>query len=103
MSPDEPPPEGLVNYRLGAIEARLGRIEIHFDERLNGIQLSIGNLSFVRKDVYDADLRRIEQRLTSMDERDGSTRAIAMWALGTTLTVIALVGTLIGILKLVAG
>ena len=96
-------PEGIIAYRLSELEKRLGRMEHKVDEQLTSIQATIGNLAFVRKDVYDEYRSRIDQRFSAIEERDASTRSIAMWALGTTLTVIALVGTLVGLLKVIAG
>lgn len=102
MAGDEDQRDGVrfVAYRLSQIEKRLDRMESHFDERLSGIQGSIGNLAFVRKDVYDTDQKAREREMAGLVEKVESARALAMWALGTTLTTVALVGTLIGILRM---
>lgn len=96
MAPDDGADPQFVAYRLAQLEKQLASLQAHVDGRLDAIQGSIGTLRFVDKEVYAVQHRALEEKVDSA-------RALAMWALGTTLTVVALVGTLIGILKLVSG
>ena len=101
MSADDP--GGVVGFRLVAVEKRLDRMETSFNSRLDSIQGAIGTLSFVRKDVYESDQRAAARDMLALTEKVESARAIAMWALGTTLTAVALIGTLVGLLKVLTG
>lgn len=93
MSPQDP---AFVGFRLQELEKRFEKMETGLNGRLDTIQGTIGSLAFVRKDVYESER-------DAMREKVDAARALSMWALGTTLTVIATLGVLVGVLKLVAG
>ena len=93
--PDDTPGNGVTTYRLTQIEKRLEGIEAQMNARLDAVQGSIASLAFVRKDVYESEHRALADKVDSA-------HSLAMWALGTTITIIGLVSVLIGILKLVA-
>lgn len=96
MAPEEADGPRFIAYRLEQLEKRIDSLQNHFDGRLDSVQGSIGTLQFLRKDVYDAAHKALEDKVESA-------RTLSMWALGTTLTVIAALGVLTAILKLVAG
>jgi hypothetical protein len=96
MAPDEDDGARFIAYRLDQIEKRIETMQTHFDGRLDNVQGSIGTLPLMRKDVYDAAHKALEDKVNSA-------HALAMWALGTTLSVVVALGSLTAILKLVAG
>ena len=95
MSPESEDGQ-FIAYRLAQLEKRLDGMQADIGHRFDSVQGTLGSLAFVRKDVYESEHKALQDKVDSA-------RAIAMWALGTTLTAVALVGTLIGVIKLLAG
>jgi hypothetical protein len=93
--PDEDSPR-FIAYQVAELVKHVDKFEAQVFARFDALEGRIGNLEFLRKDVY------IEAH-TALQEKVDSTRTIAMWALGMTITLGALIVSLAAILKLVAG
>lgn len=110
MSPPEDQPGGIFAYRLDSMEKHMAAIEVmladfrrHVDERFERTDGRIGTLEFVRKDVYDVrheELRSmLREEIEARKLADEANHSLAMWSLGSLITVIGLVSILLGVIK----
>lgn len=83
---------GELSRRLERLERWTQNFEDKHDRQYASLQISLSTLSFIHKDVYEADMRGLRDDLKS-------TRAIAMWALGCIAAVVigAVLASVIGL------
>ena len=95
--PDAPDPierRRLEDYRLKKLEEGVAELWRHVDSRFDGVHVAIGQLQFVRQDVYTVEKVALKQEIDEAKDIATNAKAIAMWALGLlcSAVVVAVIG-----------
>lgn len=86
--------DNITAFRLKAVEESIANLSRKVDSGFEKMDGKINTLQFVGKDAFESWRQNMEAQVASA-------RALSMWALGVTLTAVAVLSSLVGILKFV--